>query len=161
MPKAGKNTTQKRPAKKAVAKRGRPEATIDIDALLALAKIQATQEEMAAVLGVSRPTLSLFIKDNPDIEAKVDAELAAGKISLRRAQFKSAIAKGNVVMQMFLGKNWLEQSDKVEVKEVDPLAAIVDGLSLEEIEEILGIDKLKEKAGLDGRSTETATKDKA
>lgn len=37
-----------------------------------------------------------------------------GKISLRRAQFKSAIDKGNVTMQIWLGKQWLGQKDKVE-----------------------------------------------
>ena len=39
---------------------------------------------------------------------------ATGKISLRRAQFKSAIDKGNVTMQIWLGKQWLAQTDKID-----------------------------------------------
>lgn len=36
---------------------------------------------------------------------------SAGKMSLRRAQYKSAM-EGNVKMQMFLGRQWLGQDDK-------------------------------------------------
>ena len=40
---------------------------------------------------------------------------AAGKMSLRREQWRSA-EKGNVTMQIWLGKQWLGQTDKVEQK---------------------------------------------
>ena len=40
---------------------------------------------------------------------------STGKMSLRRQQFKSA-ENGNVTMQIWLGKQWLGQTDKVESK---------------------------------------------
>ena len=36
-----------------------------------------------------------------------------GRISLRRAQFEKALS-GNVVMQIWLGKQHLDQRDKIE-----------------------------------------------
>lgn len=39
-----------------------------------------------------------------------------GKISLRRAQFRSAIENNNVTMQIFLGKQYLGQKDKYETQ---------------------------------------------
>ena len=43
---------------------------------------------------------------------------AKGKIRLRQLQWKSA-EKGNVTMQIFLGKNILGQQDKIETSELD------------------------------------------
>ena len=43
---------------------------------------------------------------------------AKGKIRLRQLQWASA-EKGNVVMQIFLGKNMLGQQDKIEQTELD------------------------------------------
>ena len=39
-----------------------------------------------------------------------------GKIALRRLQFQSA-KEGSVPMQIFLGKQWLGQSDKPEARQ--------------------------------------------
>ena len=39
-----------------------------------------------------------------------------GFISLRRAQFQKAIDEKNTAMLIFLGKNWLGQSDRQDVK---------------------------------------------
>lgn len=79
-----------------------------------LARLHATYEEMSDFLGVS----VTLLRDH--FRAFVDKGRAAKKISLRRMQWKSA-AKGNVTMQIFLGKQYLGQSDKSEVKQViDP-----------------------------------------
>ena len=43
---------------------------------------------------------------------------AKGKIRLRQLQWKSA-EKGNVTMQIFLGKNILGKQDKIETSELD------------------------------------------
>ena len=51
---------------------------------------------------------------------------AEQKIRLRQLQWKSA-EKGNVTMQIFLGKNMLGQQDKIEQTELDePLVWSVD-----------------------------------
>ena len=51
---------------------------------------------------------------------------AEQKIRLRQLQWKSA-EKGNVTMQIFLGKNMLGQQDRIEQTELDePLVWSVD-----------------------------------
>jgi hypothetical protein len=53
---------------------------------------------------------------------------AAGNASLRRSQFK--MAEKSVPMAIFLGKNWLNQSDRNEtvVMEVEDLTTLADML---------------------------------
>ena len=94
---------------------GRPKIQIDKKTFEGLCFIQATKEEICAVFNVNEKTLTRWCKDTYqcgfyDI---LKVKSAGGKSSLRRAQWKSA-QKGNVVMQIWLGKNWLDQRDKVE-----------------------------------------------
>ena len=84
---------------------GRPKVEIDLDLVYALAKIHCSVQEIASIVGVSRDTINRRCSDI--IERAKDE----GRMSLRRAQFHKAINEGNVVMQIFLGKNWLGQSD--------------------------------------------------
>ena len=52
-----------------------------------------------------------------------------GRISLRRAQFEKALS-GNVVMQIWLGKQHLDQKDKIEQTTYnEPLPLIIEGTS--------------------------------
>jgi len=75
-----------------------------------LAKIGATQKEIAAVLGVSDRTLQNFLYDNPTAyEAWEDGQQKM-KISLRRKQL--SLADKNAPMAIFLGKNLLGQKDE-------------------------------------------------
>lgn len=69
-----------------------------------LAAIMCTNEEIGQVLGLS-PTA---IKNK--YQKVIDQGRAQGKKSLRRSQFEKAIA-GDVRMLIFLGKNYLGQSD--------------------------------------------------
>ena len=96
---------------------GRPKAVIDKKTFEGLCFIQATKEEVCAVFNVDEKTLTRWCKDTykrgfSDI---LKEKSAGGKSSLRRAQWQSA-QKGNVVMQIWLGKNWLGQTDKIENK---------------------------------------------
>lgn len=75
-----------------------------------LAKIQCTQAECAAVLGVSRSTLDVFFKKHPEARAKWDVGPDAGKASLRRNQFK--LSETNAAMAIWLGKQYLGQKDE-------------------------------------------------
>lgn len=84
---------------------GRPKIEIDLDLVYALAKIHCSVSEIASIIGVSKDTINRRCSDI--IERAKDE----GRMSLRRAQFHKAINEGNVVMQIFLGKNWLGQSD--------------------------------------------------
>lgn len=71
-----------------------------------MAKIGCTAEEIATVTGIARSTVYERFSD------ALEKGRAAGKESLRRAQFKTAIG-GNAVMQIWLGKQYLGQTDKL------------------------------------------------
>ena len=78
-----------------------------------LARIQCTQKEAAAVLGVHRETFSKFLDRHPKAREAWEDGAETGKASLRRHQYKAAEA-GSATMQIWLGKQWLEQTDKTE-----------------------------------------------
>jgi hypothetical protein len=78
-----------------------------------LGKIQTTNIEAAAVLGVSRETFEKFLGKNKSAEEAFERGKGSGKISLRRAQFALA-EKGNASMLIWLGKQYLGQRDKFE-----------------------------------------------
>lgn len=98
-------------------KGGRPrkltadEATIN--QITGMAAIFCTKSEVCAVLRVSRPTLDRFFADNPEVLAAYEDGFGAGQMSLRRKQFK--LADKNAAMAIFLGKNYLGQSDKLDL----------------------------------------------
>ncbi len=85
----------------------RPLAVVDESLVLKLAEINCTQAEICAIVGVSRETLrKRFL-------ALIEKGQETGKMSLRRAQFENALG-GNATMQIWLGKQYLGQSDKTE-----------------------------------------------
>jgi len=90
---------------------------IDFDQLERLLHLQCTESECAAFFRISKNTLKARVKEAgyDSFLAYAEEHRAPGKISLRRHQWQSA-EKGNVVMQIWLGKQWLGQSDKVESK---------------------------------------------
>ena len=88
------------------------EATLKI--VKGLGNIQATSKECAAVLGVSEPTWIKFKHDNPEVANLLFEGQGQGLASLRRRQFTAAEA-GNPTMLIWLGKQYLGQSDKQEI----------------------------------------------
>lgn len=116
-------------------KGGRPRKEIDREQFEKLCGIQCSEPEILDWFKVSTPTLNRWCrKTYGDSFVNVFREKrGAGKVSLRRMQWKSA-AEGSVSMQIFLGKNYLGQTDKVqaEVKtkpERDPLSKALDELT--------------------------------
>jgi hypothetical protein len=87
----------------------RPKIEINEDEVFELAKIQCTNDEIAAVFGVSEVTI------RNRFSAIVAKWREAGKKSLRRAQWEKAVKDGNVVMQIWLGKQYLGQRDKSDL----------------------------------------------
>jgi len=85
-----------------------------------MAVIHCTGEEIAGVMGVDYDTLNRIMKDKygMTIAEYLKTKGASGNMSLRRAQWKSAEA-GNVSMQIWLGKQWLGQSDNVVITQSD------------------------------------------
>jgi hypothetical protein len=87
--------------------RGRPKKFVDLELVEKLAHIQCTYGEIASTLGVSVDTL----QRNKNFAATYKRGAEGGRKSLRRMQFESA-NKGNIVMQIWLGKQYLGQSDQ-------------------------------------------------
>ncbi len=85
-----------------------PKIDIDEDLVEDLASIHCTQEEIGAIVGCSVDTLKRRFAD------AIERGTLQGKESLRRLQWKKAQA-GNIVMLIWLGKQWLGQTDKAEM----------------------------------------------
>lgn len=88
-----------------------------------LCGIQCTIEELESVLDIDHKTIDRLCKEhykdedgNPmNFSQTYKRFSASGKASLRRMQFKAADA-GNVTMQIWLGKQYLGQTDKQDIE---------------------------------------------
>ena len=101
----------------------RPLKKVDNEAIKKLEQLHCTYEEIAEFCDVSTKTL----QRNYVHLIKKGREM--GRISLRRAQFEKALG-GNVVMQIWLGKQHLDQRDKIEQTNFnEPLPLIIEGES--------------------------------
>lgn len=89
---------------------GRPKKIIDYQLVEDLSQIQCTQEEISQILDISSRTLQ---KDEEFLRIYKKG-IESGRMSLRRMQYKSAM-NGNVTMQIWLGKQYLNQMDKLVV----------------------------------------------
>lgn len=105
---------------KEVKTKGRPKKVLTdygCETVEKLASMMLTDEEIASVMGVSTDTL--VGRQNKDAYAAAKNKgMANGKASLRRAQFKSALA-GNTTMLIWLGKQHLDQKEKQETSIMD------------------------------------------
>lgn len=109
---------------------GRPRIEIDEDNFKKLCALQCTLTEIASFFDCSEDTIERWCKREQKMSF-ADAfkrYSASGKMSLRRWQFK--MAEHNCAMAIFLGKNWLGQSDKIEqtITEVEDLTSLADML---------------------------------
>lgn len=99
---------------------GRPRKEIDAKLVEQLASIQCTDEEIAAICGVSHDTLLRRKNDDPVFLEAIEQGRAKGRVSLRRMQWKAATT-GNPTMLIWLGKQLLGQRDKIEQDTDDTL----------------------------------------
>jgi hypothetical protein len=99
-----------------MAKMGRPKKAIKQEQFEAMCQIQATQEEITLVLGVSDKTLNAWCKRTygKTFSDVFREKRSAGKISLRRKQWK--LADRSAAMAIFLGKQFLGQTDRSEME---------------------------------------------
>ena len=106
----------KKKDKKPAGKRGPAPIQINWDQVDELCKIQCTGPEIIAVLGISDDTLYKRCMEDHGVKLStyIKSKSQVGKASLRRAQFKNAL-KGNSTMQVWLGKQMLNQGDKVTI----------------------------------------------
>ena len=111
---------------------GRPKTNIDKSNFEKLCQMQCTLEEIAGFFDCCDDTINNWCKEvyDDNFSGVYKKKSMAGKISLRRNQFK--IAENNASMAIFLGKQYLGQRDNVEVEHKD----------LSKVEELLNeIDK--------------------
>lgn len=130
-----------------IASMPRPKKPVDLEQLKKLLALQCTKAECAAFFEVTKPTLEARIREAgyEGFQAFADVYRQAGKISLRRHQWRSAEA-GHVGMQIWLGKQWLGQAEKVENK-TEFNAAIQDALPEKQAQAVRDwASKLREKA---------------
>lgn len=96
-------------------KGGRPFSLLPDEQTLKIVKglgnIQATTKECAAVLGVTERTFITFKQKNSAAAEAYEHGEGEGRASLRRRQFK--MSETNATMAIWLGKQYLGQTDKV------------------------------------------------
>lgn len=97
-----------------MARTGRPKVEIDQGQFEKLCKMQCTLPEIAGWFSCSEDTVQRWCKRTyKQTFAVVFARLReGGKASLRATQFK--LAQKSPAMAIFLGKNWLGQTDRIE-----------------------------------------------
>lgn len=95
---------------------GRPRIEIDWDEFDKLCALQCTLAEIAGWFDCSEDTIENRVKEikGMGFSDYFRIKSSKGKISLRRAQFQLA-NQGNATMLIWLGKQWLDQSEKHDI----------------------------------------------
>lgn len=80
-----------------------------------LCQIQCTKLEICDWFDVEDDTLEKLVKEkyNKGFSEVFELKKGKGRIALRRRQWQ--LSETNVAMAIFLGKNWLNQSDRQDV----------------------------------------------
>ena len=102
---------------------GRPSIDIDYEMVSKLARMMCTMQEIASFLDLSVRKL----EQDKEFIRVYKKNIDTGKISLRRSQMKLADA-GNATMNIWLGKQYLGQTDKVEEKVTNTEEKLANGL---------------------------------
>ena len=99
-----------------MSKGGRPPVNIDKRLFETLCGLQCTRDEIAYALNCHKDTLVKWCKREygKTFEQVFNEKRAAGKVSLRRSQWK--LAEKSPAMAIFLGKNYLGQSDRQDLE---------------------------------------------
>jgi len=122
--------------------------TLDLAAIRSYAEVGCTLDEIAGLLGVSSSWLDTQKKNNPDLEGAILAGNANLRSSLRSAQVRLALT-GHPTMLIWLGKQFLGQSDKQEIKQENTLNVVLQDAvrELRELgrDEVLKIKQIIEK----------------
>lgn len=113
-------------------KGGRPTIEINKDNFESLCNLQCTKTEIAGFFHCSEDTIENYCHKtyNECFSAVYKKYSQGGKISLRREQWKLA-QKGNCSMLIWLGRQWLGQTDKgvIEREDVETFEGVVDVLN--------------------------------
>ena len=108
-------------------KGGLKPVVIDYPKLDSMCAIHCTGEECASLLDMDYDTLNrrLKIDGHGGFTEYFKQKSAGGKMSLRRRQFTQA-NEGNSTMLIWLGKQWLGQSDKNDTPIADSSNTVIN-----------------------------------
>ncbi len=100
-----------------MAKMGRPRKEIDQTLLENYLKLYPTEAELSHLMNCDIDTLAKYIKKTygvtfPELRDKM---FTATKTAIKRAQFKKAIEGENPTMLIWVGKQYLSQSDQIKL----------------------------------------------
>jgi hypothetical protein len=133
-----------------MARRG-TRAKIDLTELEKLCMLQCTDQEIGFWFGVTTRTIGRRRKLRAFREA-MERGQAKGRISMRRAQLR-ILENGNATMAIWLGKQYLGQTDEIGVNGLTPMLVIAhDGLNHappEVLPQITGASDIAERGTLD------------
>lgn len=103
---------------------GRPKKEIDLTQFEKLCALQCTREEICGWFDVTDKTLDRWCKEQygDTFSVVFSKKREAGKISLRRAQWR--LAEKSPAMAIFLGKQYLGQRDNVIIDNPNQNSAI-------------------------------------
>lgn len=124
-----------------MAETGRPQIPIDKKQFEQLCGLQCTKEEVADFFECSEDTIDRWCQRTygESFAVVFRRKRGNGKISLRRKQWR--LADKSAAMAIFLGKNYLGQTDNVvvenpgQVSAIEQIAKLVLGNNREEKEE--------------------------
>ena len=102
---------------------GRPHREINWETVDAMLSCQATEEEICAYLDMGISTLKDACKRERDMTFQQLSlqKRKIGHVTLRRKQVELAL-DGSIPMLIFLGKQWLGQSDRDDIAPQDAIA---------------------------------------
>ncbi len=98
-------------------------AEIDMGELEKLNMLHCTDQEIADWFGVTTRTIERR-RTEPEFAAAMQRGRSKGKIQVRRMQMK-LLEAGNATMAVWLGKQMLGQTDRVETQHNSPLVAVL------------------------------------
>ena len=106
---------------------GRPRKEINFVEFEKLCALQATQQEIADWFAIDTDTLDRRIKEHYECKFSeiFNQKRGRGKIALRRMQMQAA-EKGNTTMLIWLGKQYLKQTDKNEYHQTAKIEVNID-----------------------------------
>ena len=103
---------------------GRPKQFYpDMGSVEQLCRLNCTDAEIAAFFDVCLRTVERERQSNPEFNDAIEKGKSYGKLSLRRKQVELA-NEGNATMLIWLGKQYMGQSDKVALGGDDTMTAI-------------------------------------
>ena len=118
---------------------------IDLDHVRDLASIGCTYSEMAMVLGCSEVWIQKQKLENPAFTLAIEQGEGEIKKSLRRAQLDEAINGRNASLLIWLGKQYLGQTDKQDITSTKTISITVQRAA----DELRGVPKSQLLAAMD------------